>query len=240
LIPGRPINKLSEPELRSQLAKINARMLASPNNNSTADDERMTTQQTKIEKIEKLLGDFEKARQVESITAITADFENASISAVESMDVDDVNPPEPKPISAKQRVLLQYGKRMSKTGKVKMLPFDEAARLDQEGVEIDRQREEQRAKRRIERALSLKGGEHSRQEMDRLMQRFMNHKEIAESDSESDSDGPAAWFVDEEGEGIKGQQIVLPDPEDYSSVIRIDDAKAYTAYNTFYEPRDDD
>lgn len=71
-----------------------------------------------------------------------------------------------------------------------------------------------------------------------------NHKPTesdAENDSDSDEDDdPANWFHDEEDGGIKGQQIVEPDVEDYSSVIRIDERKAYTGYSTFYEPRDGD
>ena len=62
-----------------------------------------------------------------------------------------------------------------------------------------------------------------------------------EDDSDSDEDAdPANWFHDEEDGGIKGQQIVEPDVEDYSSVIRIDESKAYAGYSTFFEPRDGD
>ena len=59
-----------------------------------------------------------------------------------------------------------------------------------------------------------------------------------DSDEDSD-DNPANWFHDEQGDGRKGQQIIEPDQDDYSSVIRIDESKAYQGYGTFYEPRDD-
>jgi hypothetical protein len=73
---------------------------------------------------------------------------------------------------------------------------------------------------------------------------FRNYKP-SESDVGDDSDSeedenPANWFHDEEDDGIKGQQIVQPDVEDYSSVIRIDERRAYAGYSTFYEPRDGD
>jgi len=73
---------------------------------------------------------------------------------------------------------------------------------------------------------------------------FMNHKPTYSdmedgTDSDEDAD-PANWFHDEEDDGIKGQQIVEPDVEDYSSIIRIDESKAYAGYSTFYEPRDGD
>ena len=61
----------------------------------------------------------------------------------------------------------------------------------------------------------------------------------ADTDSEED-DNPANWFHDDEDDGIKGQQIVQPDVEDYSSIIRIDEAKAYVGYGTFYDPTDRD
>lgn len=60
-----------------------------------------------------------------------------------------------------------------------------------------------------------------------------------DTDSEEDND-PANWFHDEEDDGIKGQQIVQPDVEDYSGVIRIDQTGAYIGYSTFFEPRDRD
>jgi len=73
---------------------------------------------------------------------------------------------------------------------------------------------------------------------------YRNHKPTfsdVEDDTESEGDeDPANWFHDEEDDGIKGQQIVEPDVEDYSGIIRIDERKAYTGYNTFFEPRDGD
>lgn len=47
---------------------------------------------------------------------------------------------------------------------------------------------------------------------------------------------PATYFDDEEDDGIKGQNIVYPDAEDYADVIRVDTNKMH--YSTFYEPRD--
>lgn len=68
-----------------------------------------------------------------------------------------------------------------------------------------------------------------------------NHKPTEsdlEDDSEPDDDNPGTWFDDEDEDGIKGQNIVLPDAEDFSDIIRIDDSKI--AYNIFYEPWDDE
>jgi hypothetical protein len=60
-----------------------------------------------------------------------------------------------------------------------------------------------------------------------------------EDDDEDDIDDedPATWFEDDQDDGRKGQDIVEPDFEDYSDIIRIDEPQLY--YSSFYEPRDD-
>jgi hypothetical protein len=47
---------------------------------------------------------------------------------------------------------------------------------------------------------------------------------------------PATYFDDDQEDGIKGQDIVYPDAEDLTDIIRMDESKFH--YNTFYEPRD--
>ena len=73
---------------------------------------------------------------------------------------------------------------------------------------------------------------------------YRNYKP-SESDLEDDSDDlnddsdedPAGWFEDDQDDGRKGQDIVEPDYEDLSSVIRIDESRI--PRSIFYEPRDD-
>ena len=57
-----------------------------------------------------------------------------------------------------------------------------------------------------------------------------------DTDDESDDDDPASWFDDDQDDGRKGQDIVEPDYEDYSNIIRIDEARI--PRNVFYEPPD--
>jgi hypothetical protein len=57
-----------------------------------------------------------------------------------------------------------------------------------------------------------------------------------DDDDESDED-PATWFEDDQDDGRKGQDIVLPDPEDLSDIIRVD--ASMIQYSTFYVPRDE-
>ena len=70
-----------------------------------------------------------------------------------------------------------------------------------------------------------------------------NHKPT-ESDMEDDSDeddsddDPANWFEDDQDDGRKGQNIVEPDYEDLSNIIRIDESRI--PHNIFYEPPGDE
>lgn len=71
--------------------------------------------------------------------------------------------------------------------------------------------------------------------------RQSRHYKPTESDMEDDDDDsdedPANWFDDDQDDGRKGQDIVEPDMEDYSDIIRVDESKLH--YSTFYEPRND-
>jgi hypothetical protein len=58
-----------------------------------------------------------------------------------------------------------------------------------------------------------------------------------EEDDDSDDEDPASWFEDDQDDGRKGQDIVEPDFEDLSDIIRVDASRIH--YSTFYEPRDE-
>jgi hypothetical protein len=57
-------------------------------------------------------------------------------------------------------------------------------------------------------------------------------------DDEDEDDDPANWFEDDQDDGRKGQDIIEPDEEDFSDIIRVDASRIQ--YSTFYEPRDED
>lgn len=57
-------------------------------------------------------------------------------------------------------------------------------------------------------------------------------------EDDSDDDDPSTWFEDDQDDGIKGQDIIPPDVEELSNVIRVDESRI--RYSTFYEPRDVD
>lgn len=59
-----------------------------------------------------------------------------------------------------------------------------------------------------------------------------------EDDEDEDSDGdPATWFEDDQDDGRKGQDIVEPDYEDYSDIIRIDSSRI--PRNNFFDREGD-
>lgn len=73
-----------------------------------------------------------------------------------------------------------------------------------------------------------------------MFKSFSRNYKPTESDLEDDDDDddPANWFEDDQDDGRKGQDIIEPDEEDYSDIIRVDASRI--RYSTFYEPRDDD
>ena len=82
----------------------------------------------------------------------------------------------------------------------------------------------------------------TREEYEAKVWAFMNYKpsesDLEDFDEDEDDEDPASWFDDEEDDGIKGQDIVYPDAEDFADVIRVDESRI--PYSTFYEPRDSD
>ena len=53
---------------------------------------------------------------------------------------------------------------------------------------------------------------------------FRSSTPVDDDDDDSDDD-PANWFEDDQDDGRKGQNIVEPDYEDYSDIIRIDESR---------------
>lgn len=51
--------------------------------------------------------------------------------------------------------------------------------------------------------------------------------DLEDDDDDDDDDDPANWFEDDQDDGRKGQDIVEPDDEDYSHIIRIDDSRIF-------------
>jgi hypothetical protein len=147
----------------------------------------------------------------------------------------------------------QYG------DKVPGLSLEEAVELEQQAHAADLERKRRLLERRQKQGLvTVKDRTLSREEQEARIWAFMcddladlittdlvlmsatfrNYKP-SESDLEDDDDDisededPSTWFYDDQDDGRKGQDIVEPDAEDISDLIRVDASRIY--YNTFYE-----
>ncbi|KAF9263529.1 hypothetical protein L218DRAFT_864469, partial [Marasmius fiardii PR-910] len=147
-------------------------------------------------------------------------------------------PPMSKAIDAKRRALARFG---DTHGAVGSLSMQEAIEIEQRAHAQDRERQQKLIEKRRRQGLPVKGEVLTRAEVEARIWAFMNHKptdsDLEDDDDEEEDDDPATWFDDDQDDGRKGQDIVEPDEEDLSDIIRIDHNKL--PYSTFYEPRYD-
>ncbi|KAF9222105.1 hypothetical protein BS17DRAFT_784424 [Gyrodon lividus] len=212
----------------------NQKLLSSPITSTSALVQRLSAEQTAIES---------RLLELEGIEEIRNSLKKTNINSDEIMNVDEQ--PEPRVIDAKQRALSRYSPLApnSTNHQVGSLSLQEAVELEQRAhaLDIARQQRADDRKRRI--GWPVKGEVLSRQEMDARIWAFMNYQptdsDLEDMDEDDwDSDDPSTWFEDDQDDGIKGQDIVPPDMEDLSNVIRVDESSI--RYSTFYEPRDGD
>ncbi|KAF8450384.1 hypothetical protein L210DRAFT_292915 [Boletus edulis BED1] len=230
---AKPIADMSVRELHDQHDR-NERLLSSSLASTSTLVQRLTVEQTTIEA---------RLLELEGIEGIRNGLKKANINSDEIMPVDV--PPEPRVIDAKRRALSRYAPLACNNAnhQVESLSLQEAVELEQRAHAIDMERQQRLNDRKRRIGLPVKGEILSRQEMDARIWTFMNYKptdsdleDIDEDDS--DEDDPSTWFEDDQDDGIKGQDIVPPDVEDLSNVIRVDESRI--RYSTFYEPRDSD
>jgi len=118
--------------------------------------------------------------------------------------------------------------------------MQEAMELERQAFLQDRERQNRIEEKKKRLGKPIKGEVLTRQEREARIWAFMNHKPT-ESDLEDDSDDeedddPASWFEDDQDDGRKGQDIIEPDVEDFSDILRIDKSRIH--YNTFDQPGD--
>jgi len=231
---SRPIDQLTLREL-NDLHNHNARILSGPSPSTSTYVQRISAEQDAIEARLALL------REQENIESIRVGIKNTYISSDEDMNIDlDSEPSFPGPIAAKRRALMRYATESTSSSNGG-LSFQEAVRIEQEAHALDLARQQHAEERKRRLGLPIKGEVLSKEATEARIWAFMNYKPTdsdLEDDDDEDDDDPATWFEDDEDDGIKGQQIVEPDLEDLSNIIRIDESRALN-YSTFYEPRDD-
>ncbi|KAI0720243.1 hypothetical protein C8T65DRAFT_752704 [Cerioporus squamosus] len=224
---------LSPAELEERYQQ-NARILAETSASSSTFIRQLEDQQAAI-----------RARLGElGVEGIRSQLEQTKIQEDDSMSVDpspSPNPPpppqeEPRPIGAKQRALARW---VSANGRnepqVGGMSTDEATRILQETFQREQEHKQKLMDRRRRRGEVVAGEHLTRAEMDARMLAFLTYKPT-ESDLEDDDDDeededeeeggrPSWWDEDDQEDGIKGQDIVEPDYEDLSTIIRIDEAR---------------
>jgi hypothetical protein len=145
----------------------------------------------------------------------------------------------------------QYG------DKVPGLSLEEAVELEQQAHAADLERKQRLLERRQKQGLvTVQGRALTREEQEARIWAFMcddfadlvminlvlmyaafrNYKPSEsdlEDDDESEDEDPSTWFYDDQDDGRKGQDIIEPDAEDLSDLIRVDTSRVY--YNTFHE-----
>ncbi|KIJ70228.1 hypothetical protein HYDPIDRAFT_104915 [Hydnomerulius pinastri MD-312] len=229
----KPITEMSLRELHDQHDR-NEKLLSSKSASTSALVQRLSAEQTAIES---------RLLELEGVEDIRKGLKNTNLNADEIMSVDEQ--PAPRVIDAKQRALSRYAPLASNNANhnVGSLNLQEAIELEQRAHAQDMARQQRVDDRKRRIGLPIKGEVLSRQEMDARMWAFINYKptdsDLEDMDEDdSDDEDPATWFEDDQDDGIKGQDIIVPDVEDLSEVIRIDESR--TRYSTFYEPRDGD
>ncbi|KAG6903374.1 hypothetical protein C0995_013127 [Termitomyces sp. Mi166 len=232
----KPKKKIDDMTLRElqDLHALNTKILSSPGASTSTYVNRVSSEQTQIEA---------RLVELEGVERINSALKNARIKGEEDMAIDSPpEPPQSRMIEAKRKALSRfapaYGEAIPGT-----LSLQEAMNLEQQAHLREKERVERIAEKKRRLGIPAKGEVLTRQEREARIWAFMNHKptesdmEDDDDDEDSDDDDPASWFEDDQDDGRKGQDIIEPDVEDLSDIIRIDESRM--PYSTFYQPRDD-
>ncbi|EPQ59326.1 hypothetical protein GLOTRDRAFT_33193, partial [Gloeophyllum trabeum ATCC 11539] len=185
----------------------------------------------------------EQAAVVARLTALGMDSIQEGMSSTSISEGMTVNQPQEPPLSraiaAKQRVLAKFVRTTATTGP-NTLSFQEAVEIEKRAHAHDLMKKQKINERKMRQGLPIKGEVLTRAEMDARMWAFLSYKptesdmEDEDDEDEDDSDDdPASWFVDEDDDGRKGQDIIEPDEDDYNDIIRIDHSRI--PHNSLYE-----
>ncbi|KAF8592669.1 hypothetical protein K439DRAFT_1324001 [Ramaria rubella] len=209
-----PIEQLTDRELHDRW-KQNKRILAEPAPSTSTYYHRIVAEQTAIEG---LLG----------MATLEDGLNRTHISQDETMDVDLSSSPPSRTVDAKRRAIGRYHANTQQRGTTAALGLDEAMELEQKAHLAALERQKQEQEKRAQRGLSLPGEALTSEERAARIWAFMNAKptesdeEDEDWDEDEDDEDPSTWFEDDEDDGRKGQPLV--DPDEISSIIRVDDS----------------
>lgn len=226
-----PITSLDADELRS-LRDKNNRILASPGASTSTYVQRVANEQTAIEA---------RLADIEGLRSIDAGMRGITIGSGGAMDVDKPKTPALSRTQAAKRNALSKASIASRNESGGAFSFEDAMQLEREAYLRDKERQQRREEKQHRAAVPSLPQSLSKQEQEARILAFMNYtmtdSDLEDEDDDDDSD-PGTWFDGQDEDGVKGQNIVLPDVEDFSDVIRLDESRI--PYNIFYEPRDND
>ncbi|KAI0750931.1 hypothetical protein C8Q80DRAFT_1268238 [Daedaleopsis nitida] len=227
------INTLSKAELEERY-EYNARLLAETSASSSTFIKQLEEQQAAL-----------RARLGElGVEGIRSQLAKTTIQEDDSMSVDPIieptppPPSQPRPIGAKQRALARWNPAVhgGNAPQAAGMSYDEATKILQESYQREQEQKHKLEEKRRRRGDVTAGEQLTRAEMDARMLAFISYKpsdsdleddvdEDEEEEEEEKSGRPAWWDEDDQDDGIKGQDIVEPDYEDLSTIIRIDEAR---------------
>ncbi|THH12219.1 hypothetical protein EW145_g144 [Phellinidium pouzarii] len=224
-----PIEEMKADDLRT-LYRKNEDVLRTLAASSSSFVERLEANQAKI-----------KARltEIEGIENIQHRMRRATISEDDQMAVDKPEVLVSRTFLVKQQAVAAWGKASQNRSKHKTgtMSLEDAIAIEQRQIAVEQERRARVLERRemLTMPSPLHGLETimSRKEYEAKVWAFMNYKPT-DSDLEGeddDDDDPSTWFEDDQDDGVKGQDIVYPDPEDLTDIIRLDESKFH--YDTF-------
>ncbi|TFY82596.1 hypothetical protein EWM64_g1408 [Hericium alpestre] len=234
----RPIEQLSVRELHD-LYDRNARVLSQPAPSTSTYVPRLQAEQARIEA---------QLLEKEGIDSIQRSLKQAKIVGEDDMNVDvPPTPPLGDTVETKRRIINKFTNPEANAAgplKVGAFSFQEAVRLEQEAHALERERKQRIEEKRRRMGIPLEGEMLSKQEREARIWAFMNYKptdsDLEDEEDDEEDDDFANWFEDDQDDGRKGQDIVEPDAEELTDIIRVDPSSPRVRYSTFYEPRDED
>ncbi|KAJ8523511.1 hypothetical protein ONZ45_g34 [Pleurotus djamor] len=228
----RPIHEMTVRELQD-LYHRNANILSSPDASSSRYSERIASEQAFIQ---------ERLVELEGVEVINTGLRRTQIKGEDDMAIDSpTEPPTSRTIEAKRKALSRFGSSTVTPSIVGSMSMEEAINLERQAHMQDLERQQRIREKKQKYGMPGSGEYLTREEREARIWAFMNYKPTdsdLEDEEDEEDDDPSTWFEDDQDDGRKGQDLVEPDLEDMSNIIRVDEARALH-YNTFYEPRDE-
>ncbi|KAJ3554164.1 hypothetical protein NM688_g3248 [Phlebia brevispora] len=240
----KPIKEMSVRELQDLHAR-NVSILSEPAPSTSSYVQRISAEQAQIEARLVELG-VDGIRKMLHETTIQDEAEQMNVdNSPQEQQQDPQENNVPRPIGAKLRALQNFSAQIPHADAgSNIFTYQEAMQIEREAHALDMQRqkehEEKVQERRRRMGLPLAGEKRlTREEQEARIWAFMSYKPTDsdledEDEYDSDDDDPANWFEDDQDDGRKGQDIIEPDYEDLTNIIRIDSTRI--PRNDWFDP----